>query len=421
MKAKKEHLTKKLVAGLDLPEKKPVFIWDTEIRGFGIKLNPTNKTFVAQGRVKGMVKRVNIGEFGPWTVDNARKKAQQLILDMHNGIDPNKEKKIKKVQSRSLDEVVKDYIKDRSLKQLTVRDINTHLNGIFSEWKDQPILNITRDKVLKLYRQKSEESPAQANQAFRVLRALMNYARAAYRADDTPIIIENPVLVISDLKIWNSIKPKNRRIPLDQIGKAWNLLVELRNNPAYGIAGKSLADCVTFALLTGARWGECQKLAWDNVNLETGTWHIADPKNKESVTLPLSIQALDMLKNRTRLEDNNFVFCSDQSKTGHIGTGRFITDQIAKALKIELSPHDLRRTFRAIAAECEIELWRTKLLLNHKIRGDITIEAYTEKADLEYLRPAIQKISDWIERQAKVDASEKVVDLGQARKNKQAV
>ncbi len=415
---KREHLTKKIVDNLELPEKTPVFVWDTEIKGFGVKLNPTGKVYVAQGRVSGKARRVKIGVHGAWTVDNARKQARQYLLDMANGIDPTQKKRVKEIQGKTLDEVVTDYIKDRALKPLTIRDINTHLNGIFSDWKDQPIIKITRDKVLALYRAKTEDSPAQANQAFRILRALLNYARAAYQPGGTPIIIDNPVNVISDLKIWNTIKAKSRRIPTNQVGKAWNLLQELRNYPGYGLAGHSLADCVTFTLLTGCRWNEAQKLTWDNVNLKAGTWHIADPKgpkSRESVTLPLCTQARTMLEARPMVKGNNYIFCSDQSKTGHVGTGRFITDQIAKALKTELSPHDLRRTFRSIAAECDVELWRTKLLLNHKVNNDITIEAYTEKQDLGYLRPAIQKIGDWIERQGKIASSDKVVDLKQVK------
>lgn len=88
-----------------------------------------------------------------------------------------------------------------------------------------------------------------------------------------------------------------------------------------------------------------------------------------------------------------------------------MTDQISKELEIIISPHDLRRTFRSIAAELNIELWRTKLLMNHKMGNDITIQAYTEKEDLEYLRPNIQELGDWIERQGKIAATGNVVDI----------
>ncbi len=413
MQDSKQKLTKKVVECLHRPEKGQVLYWDTELKGFGIRATPNGLTFVVQSRVNGRNRRVKIGAYGPFTVDEARKKAMGYLRDMANGIDPNAEKKRKKVQAVILNDVAQAYIKDRELKESSIRDIKKHLDGIFQPWKKQPITQITRDKVLKKYREKSKCSKAQANQAFRILRALLNYAKASYRTNNEPILPENPCQVISDAKIWNDIAPKNRRIPLNKVGKAWNLLDGMREDPTQTLAGRSIVDGVAFALLTGARWGEVQTLTWDNVNLQAGTWYIKDPKNKQNVTLPLSTQAKILLENLVHY--NQFVFGSNKSKTGYIGPARWVTDQLCKALEIEFSAHDLRRTFRAIAAELGIELWKTKMLMNHKLNGDITLQAYTEKEDLEYLRPDIQKIGDWIERQAMIASNNNVIDLEAAQ------
>jgi integrase len=409
-------LTQKVIEKLEAPDKGQKLVWDTELRGFGVRLTPGSKSFIAQGRIKGRDKRVKIAACSTFSADEARKKARSYLQDMANGVDPNEEKQRKKIQTTTLNDVAQAYISDRELKESTIKDINKHLNGVFKAWKDRPIIDINRDMVLKLYRQKSEVSKAQTNQSFRILRALLNYARATYRPGDKPILSENPVQVISDAKIWHTIKPKDRRIPLDKVGRAWTMLEDMQADPAQTLAGRSMVDAVAFCLLTGARWGEAQKLTWENVNLEAGTWHIQDTKTKTNSTLPLSTQAQALLEKRPTVEKNSFVFCSNKSKTGHIGPGRFVTDQLANHLEIELSPHDLRRTFRSIAAACEIELWRTKLLMNHKINNDITIQAYTEKDDLEYLRPSIQSIGDWIERQAKIVDTSNVIDMEQATK-----
>ena len=90
------------------------------------------------------------------------------------------------------------------------------------------------------FRELSERSAAQANQAFRILRALLNYARAAYRPGDKPLMIENPVKIISEAKLWNRVEPRSGQIPLNKIGIAWNVLqknqgctgsIEGRGNP----------------------------------------------------------------------------------------------------------------------------------------------------------------------------------------------
>ena len=69
------------------------------------------------------------------------------MQDMAKGIDPNLEKRIKSANSITLDEVVHDYIKDRTLKDSSIKDINKHLNGTFKAWKDQSIITINRDMV----------------------------------------------------------------------------------------------------------------------------------------------------------------------------------------------------------------------------------------------------------------------------------
>ena len=86
-------------------------------------------------------------------------------------------------------------------------------------------------------------------------------------------------------------------------------------------------------------------------------------------------------------------------------------DKISEAGGVRVSPHDLRRTFRAVAGECQIELYRTKLLMNHKLSGDITIHHYTETNDLRYLSKEINLIADWIVRQGKIAAADNVVNF----------
>jgi integrase len=357
-----------------------------------------------------VTRRTTIGKHGPFTAEQARKEAEDKLREMSKGIDPVQKKKAEKAAGITLNDVAESYVRDRTLKPSSIRDIHKHLNGVFSDWKDEPITKITRDDCLTLFRKRSEESPSQANQAFRVLRALLNYAIETFRH----VITENPVQVLSGAKIWNTIKPKNRKIPIADVGRAWCKLEEIKADPTLGIAGRSMVDAVMFCLLTGCRWGEAQKLTWGNVDLENKTWFIEDPKNKNDVSLPLSTQAVDLLENRFRIENNPYVFCSEKSKTGYIGPGRYVTDQLAADLDIELSAHDLRRTFRAIAAEKDVELWRTKLLMNHKMKNDVTLESYTEKEDLEYLRPSIQAIGSWIETKTKENKA-KVVDINSKR------
>lgn len=60
--------------------KSDVLYWDTESKGFGLRVTPTGLAkFIAQGRVRGteVDVRMTIGSYGAWTVDDARRKADE--------------------------------------------------------------------------------------------------------------------------------------------------------------------------------------------------------------------------------------------------------------------------------------------------------------------------------------------------------
>lgn len=59
---------------------------------------------------------------------------------------------------------------------MTVRDITRHKNSNFVDWADKPIVNITGEMCRDRFKEISPCSPAQANQAFRILRALINFS-----------------------------------------------------------------------------------------------------------------------------------------------------------------------------------------------------------------------------------------------------
>lgn len=415
----KVKITKKTINELELPEKNQNFIWDSELKGFGIRISPKGIAYIAQGRVKGKTRRVTIGKHGVYTPEQARKRAMTILQDLSQGVDPSIEKKRNKVKSVTLQEVVADYKKNKKtrdghpLKETTKKDIDRHLNTTFAEWKEKPIADITREKVLNLYRASAEKSVAQANQGFRVLRALYNWARATSKDQDgTPVLPENPVQTLTDLGQWGYVPARKTRVSTFKVGEFWHYLHEARNNPGQRELTRIVCDFVAFVLLTGCRFTEAASLTWDRVDLENNTWSLPDPKNRNPVVFPLSTQAKKILENVGSF--NDYVF-SSRAKSGHVTDCRGLLKNINGKTGEDVTAHDLRRTFRAIAGECGIEFWKCKLLMNHKMSNDVTLTHYTDTTNLTYLQPDIQKIGDWIERQGKIAASDKVVDLEQAR------
>ncbi|MCX5823475.1 MAG: tyrosine-type recombinase/integrase, partial [Deltaproteobacteria bacterium] len=209
-------------------------------------------------------------------------------------------------------------------------------------------------------------------------------------------------------KLWNRIQARSGRIPTDKIGIAWNVIQELRNAPDQSKIGETLADAVSFLLLTGARWSEAAALTWDQVDLKEGWWHLQDPKNRKPLTVPMPKAAVEILERRDKT--NPFIFPA-RSGAGHISEARGVLEKVSAAVGVRVSPHDLRRTFRAVSGECGVEFWKAKLLMGHKISGDVTISHYTETSDLRYLAPESNLIANWIVRQGVIAASNNVIQI----------
>jgi site-specific recombinase XerD len=75
------------------PRAERYFVWCAGLAGFGVRIYPSGKKiFIAQVRVGRFQRRVTIGAYGPYTVEKARKRAEDIIRAASEGRDPQREK-----------------------------------------------------------------------------------------------------------------------------------------------------------------------------------------------------------------------------------------------------------------------------------------------------------------------------------------
>ena len=93
-------------------------------------------------------------------------------------------------------------------------------------------------------------------------------------------------------------------------------------------------------------------MSWNEISFELETWTIPKTKNGDSLTVPLTPNALDILQRRYESENKHetWVFPSDRKgrKTGalsHMGNPKEAWKRLLERAKIKnLRIHDLRRT-----------------------------------------------------------------------------
>lgn len=382
-------LTKNLVDKAEPPiNKDQAFYRDGELKGFALRVTATGvKSFVVETLIGNKVRRITLGRYGSLTVEQARTEAKKLLGKIATGIDPIAERKKARVKSVSLQKVFEEYLNTRkSLKPTTIFDYQRVMNESFHDWKNKPLLDITKDLVAKRHSKLGEKSEARANLSMRVLRALFNFAITQYEDDQgRPTISDNPVKRLSQSRAWYRVERRQTFIKTHELAPWYKGVQHLEN--------ETLRDYLLLLLFTGLRRQEAAQLKWSQVDLKAKTLTILDTKNHENHILPLSDYLFGLLARRQQVAMTEYVFPGDGA-SGYIVEPRKQMEKVIKASGIEFTLHDLRRTFLTIAESIDISAYAVKRLANHKMKHDITAGYII--TDVERLRKPMQHITNYL-------------------------
>lgn len=290
----------------------------------------------------------------------------------------------------TLRQVWADYQITRTLKPVTVRNYEQRL-GLLRDWLDIPVTAITRDMVEQRHR--SINGNATANSTMRTLRALLHYAAIKYEHEDgSPLIKNNPVRRLSELRAWHRDKKRKTSLAIRQLRGFFEGCFALNNT--------TMRDFLITILMTGMRRGEAINLRWSpdpdqilaHVDLDLGVIHHPDPKNGEPTTLPISDYIWRLLSLRKLGKRGEFVFPGTSPDKPFTAAWNSF-DTVRAACGMNFALHDLRRTFCTVADELDMKEQLVQQLMNHK--PDSQTEDYTCRS-VERLRRATQRVTDAI-------------------------
>lgn len=375
---------------------------DSELIGFAIRVNTTCKTYVVEKKVNGKAVRSTIGLHGNLTLAQARILAQGLLSQMAQGYNPNQIKKEKREQLVSDSKVSKqqptlavaydEYLKHRKLKSRSLEDYNRAVNQYLSEWKNLKLIDITRTHVHEKYAELTAISPAQANIAMAVFRAIFNFSVEHFLDDQDNSLINttNPVATLKAKRTWNKIKRRKGYVKQEQLGDWVNAVM---NFTALRQERNTVRDFLLTLVLTGFRRTECETLTWDALDLKYGWITSLNPKNDDPHTLPMGSRLWEIMKSRKEQQYNDYVFASPRSKNKGYTTHLYeAKSKVIESSGVSFTFHDLRRTFSSIAENLDYGQYTIKRLLNHTVSSDVT-EGYVQISDKK-LRMAMQEIED---------------------------
>lgn len=415
----KIKLTERTVAALPAPtDAAQAYYWDTNLRGFGVVVGQTKRTFVARHRVKGHLVKTTIGALGEprgdggtWNVATARSRALELLGEMVGGTNPNASKHA--AEGPTLREALDFYIQrmergeNRRRKACSPRSIETTRGSVnlhLADYLDRPIIELTADVITSVMDRieanavrvggSNPDNPPGRAAANRIISIVSAIWRSYDRRFGLPV--PNPTTRLQQA----ALKPRDTRIP-DTGFANWYAQAMKLENPVR-------RDLQLVALFTGIRTDGVRNLRWEDVDFDEELIFVARAKGDKPYSLPMVKTVREVLERRLA-ENPKLPWLADFDGNDHGCVFPTLSRDMSRVIpvaevkeahfvkgtttRVNLLPgiHISRRTFNSVAAEIGIDQETREALMNHAGRG-VNVKHYVQTERLDYLRTCAERI-----------------------------
>lgn len=418
-----QQISEKIVDSLPVPEagNKVHFFSGATLQGkkapagFGVRVTAGGtKAFVLFHRVEGKKFLETLGRWdanqggGTLTVRDAIIRADKLAKDLHNGRreDPRPER-TRRLQdgdkasegtvSSLLDVYIARYLKAGKLR--SAGQIEAQLERLVKPRIGKVgIYELKRSHVSRMLDEIADEhGPRMADLALAYIRKAFNWYEVNGHDDD----FTSPV-VRGMARLKPSDRERERVLADDEIRDVWaalDTITEPACFPAY----------VRTLLLTATRRGETADMSVTELDGELWTIPAARYKTKRDHVIPLSAQALALIRKSAPAKpakNAHFVFSTTDGAVSFSGFSKAKTaldKAMAELREREGRPpmadwtlHDLRRTARTLLARAGIRDDIAERCLGHVIKG--VEKVYNRHAYLDEKRAAFEALSALVSR-----------------------
>ncbi len=376
----KGKITKKAIDALIAEAKAAagaVFLWDSELAGFGAKATASGCSYVVQYRLGGRgapTKRLTLGKHGVLTPDEARKRAKEELGEVAGGTDIAQERKDARARLKAgtFRDLSESYFAANGKREKTGEWKSRHWKETHAmlEKSVYPVLGtkvpdaITKPELAGLINKTKAHSHSVARRLHETLRPLFGWAFASGAIQNNPM---------TGLPCPKPVEARDRVLSDEEIKALWQ---------AVTAEGWPFASVFKVLLLTGQRREEVAGMRWREVDLDAETWTIAKErcKNGKAHTVDLSLDAARLLdplsdvaaprlmRNAEGKEDFVFSTTGRTPVSGFSKTKARIDARMRDILGDKFQPwrtHDLRRTAASGMAALGFQPHVIERVLNH--------------------------------------------------------
>ena len=384
-----EKLTKRM-ADAATANGKSSYIWDQEVKGFGLLITPAgSKSFILNYRNQdNRSRRKTIGKYGHLTVDQAREIAKELCYRISKGEDPVMEEDKQRSQP-TFEEVAKKFMEEHSAirnrpatHQSNRQVLDSILLPYFGRMK---IRSIERQDVAD-FLTKNRHRPIGANRSLATLSSIMSKSELwGFRERNT-----NPCFKAEKF-------PENKRERFLSTEEFAAIDAAMQRAERNLTESPHVMAMIRIMMHTGCRPGEARHLKWEWVDFENRVFRLPKEATKEKrpKTLFITPYIENVLRGLKRMEGNPYVIVSERCDGQPIMDIKKPWDRIktAAGIKTELHLHDLRHSHASMANSLGYSLPMIGALLGHT-QAQTTLR-YAHLAT-DHLRKAAEDISNAI-------------------------
>lgn len=382
---RKLRISKRTVDAAQVPESGEHRLWDTEIKGFFVRVYASGRRVYALKYRFGALQRIyTLGVHGsPLTPEAARQAAEKALRRVAEGEDPAVAKKEART-AVSVTQLIDAYLEDGPVSKPAKRTSSWEIDASNLRRHIQPLLgrkiavavtvadagkavmNITDGKTAADEKTDKARGRAIVRGGLGAARRTRNTAAAMFAwGIEQGLVKNNPFS-----KVRLSTAPSRERFLNRQ--EAGRLIVALKDLVAENAIHGNFADAIRMLLLTGARKTEILGLRWSEVALDRKQLLLPPERTKAGGStgerrIILSPPALEILARRRSevAEECDYVFPATRGSGHIIGLRRVFAKACERAELEGLRVHDLRHSFASFAIADGASLFLIGKLLGH--------------------------------------------------------
>lgn len=369
-------ITKRTVDGVRPEEGRQVRVYDTELRGFGLLVQPTGRRtfFVEWGPSNGR-RRMKIGTYGPMTPEDARKRANEILGDVQDGRDPLDERDtLRKIPTFKA--WVGTYMEHVNATKKRPDEDRRYLEKAVKAFGAKKLTDVDSGDVAAIVDEYLKADPPKLVAANRFLASIRACLQRAWR-HPYKYIADNPA---RHLQPGKDCTPRDRVLTDDEMKRLAEALAQLDD--------EHMRAAFVMAAETGCRASEVLGCRWEDIDLDEKVWRLPDTKAGKPQFVPLTKAMVDYLKTVPRVGPYLVPGRKDQTARSRSSLSTVWAELREKAKLPDVHIHDLRRTFGLrIARKASLDV-ASKLLRHSSVK---VTEASYAPFGLDDLRPALDK------------------------------